>query len=156
MTPFISLEAKSLKQLGQLAVDHIGECVGIRWQPCTTGSYRRAAIYFRYRDAARTFAHLARRQGFFAFDPQSTYHRLNSQGDPISHPYEPVAFRGFRVIALVQPDPRNANGWRQAPAYRDQGATGGWGVITERERQPSTSYRGQREPDAPLEQWLEA
>ena len=156
MISTVRLEAKSLKQLGQLAIDHVGECVGVRWHPTGSRGYRRAAVYFRYRDAARAFARLARREGFLAADPNTTYYRLNDRGDPISHPYEPVTWSGFRVLALVQPDKRNPAGWRPAPAYRDQAATRVWGVITERERQPRNDYRRQHEADAPLEQWLEA
>lgn len=156
MISTVRLEAKSLKQLGQLAIDHVGECVGVRWQATDSRGYRRAAVYFRYRDAARAFARLARREGFLAADPNTIYYRLNDKGDPISHPYEPVAWSGFRVLALVQPDPRNMEGWRLAPPYREQPATRAWGAVTERERTKRSDFRRQREADAPLEQWLEA
>jgi hypothetical protein len=156
MTITVRLDARSLKQLGQLATDHVGECVVVRWQPIGNQGHRRAAVYFRYRDAARAFARLARSNGFLATDPDRTYYRLNDRGDPISHPYEPVAYQGFRVLALVQPDPRNPNGWRPAPPYRDQAATRAWGIAPESKRKPRSDYRRQREADAPLEQWLEA
>jgi hypothetical protein len=154
MTISVRLDARSLKQLGLLATDLVGECVGVRWQPIGSQSHRRAAVYFRYRDAARAFARLARRQGFLAIDPDRAYYRLNDHGDPISHPYEPVTYQGFRVLALVQPDPRNPEGWRPAPPYRDQAATRAWGILPERKGR--SDYRRQREADAPLEQWLEA
>jgi hypothetical protein len=156
MTISVRLDARSLKQFGQLAIDLVGECVGVRWQPIGSQGHRRAAVYFRYRDAAKSFARLARRHGFLATDPDRTYYRLNEHGDPISHPYEPVAYQGFRVLALVQPDPRNPSGWRPAPPYRDQAATRAWGVLPERQRKGRSDYRRQREADAPLEQWLEA
>ena len=156
MVTSVRLDARSLKQLGQLAIDQVGECVGVRWQPTGSQGYRRAAVYFRYRDAARAFARLARREGFLAADPNTTYYRLNDRGGPITHPYEPVAYSGFRVLALVQPDPRNPAGWRPAPAYCEQPAVQAWGIITERERKGRNDYRRQHEADAPLEQWLEA
>jgi hypothetical protein len=156
MTITVRLDARSLKRLGQLAIDHIGECVGVRWQPIGNQGHRRTSVYLRYRDAASSFARLARRQGFLAADPDRAYERLNEHGDPISHPYEPVAYQGFRVLALVQPDPRNPQGWRPAPPYRDQAATRTWGILPERERKGRSDYRRQHEADAPLEQWLEA
>jgi hypothetical protein len=156
MTITVRLDARSLRQLGQLATDRVGECVGVRWQPIGSQGHRRAAVYFRYLDAARAFARLARRHGFLAVDPDRSYYRLNEHGDPISHPYEPVTYQGFQVLALVQPDLRNPDGWRQAPPYRDQAATRAWGILPERERKIRSGYRRQREADAPLEQWLEA
>ncbi|MBC8075242.1 MAG: hypothetical protein H7Y32_04130 [Chloroflexales bacterium] len=35
-----------------LAIEQVGECVGVRWQPTGSRGYRRATIYFRYRNAA--------------------------------------------------------------------------------------------------------
>ena len=46
MISTVCLEAKSLKQLGQLAIDNVGECVGIRWQLTGSQGYRRAAVYY--------------------------------------------------------------------------------------------------------------
>src|SRR5215207_2981082 len=63
--------------------------------------HRSAQVYFRYLDAAASFARLARREGFLAADPDRSYYRLNDYGGPISHPYEPVTYQGFRVLALV-------------------------------------------------------
>ena len=151
MSSYVTLQAKSLKHLGQLAIEQVGECVGIRWWP--TRAYRGAAVYFRYLDAARAFARIARRRGFIVCNPAGAYERLNERGELSVHPNEPIAFRGFPVLALVQADAHQSQGWRRAPAFCDQPATRTWGVITERERQQQATHRLQREADAPLEHW---
>ena len=92
MSSFVTLQAKSLKALGQLAIEQIGECVGIRWQQTDSRGYRRAWIYFRYLDAARVFARTARRHGFMVADPSGVRERLNERGERSVHPNEPICY----------------------------------------------------------------
>lgn len=150
------LPSNSLKMIGTLAIEQVGEVVGIRWRQVGTEGMRSARVYFRYLDAARAFAKAARRVGVLAFDPMGSYQRLNETGDPVIHLYEPVAYRGFAVHVMLTADAKHPSGWQQAPPFREQPATQHFGQLSKQERAYTDAYRQQREAEAPMEDWYDA
>ena len=149
------LPSNSLRAVGTLAIEQVGEVVGIRWRQVGTQGRRSASVYFRYLDAAYAFAKAARRVGVLAFDPTGTYQRLNEAGDPVTHRYEPASYRGFAVLVMLTADGKHPSGWRQAPPFREQPATQQFGQLSKREQAQTEAHRQQREADAPLEDWYD-
>ena len=109
----------TLKQLGSIATDEVGDCIGFRWyRPQTT--YRRiVCCYFRSRWAAQQFIRAARRQSCQVFS-SVVRERIDAQGQVVDDERKPAFYRVWRATAVAIPDPDRRTGWEKAPAFRDQ------------------------------------
>lgn len=112
---------RTLKELGNLAVDEIGFCVGIYWKSVTgrrvpegmiSPNCRLAYVLFTGFDPARRFHQLLTRQGVERLPSKSV--RLMS----VEH--DGQRLRGVAVVVVVSPDRDHATGLRRAPACDNQ------------------------------------
>ena len=164
----------TLKQLGSIATDEVGDCIGFRWyRPPTT--YRRiVCCYFRSRWAAQQFVRAARRHRCLIFS-SVVPERIDAQGQVVDDARKPAFYRVWRATAVAIPDPNHRAGWRKAPPFRDQpgsqrlsdgrrkGSREWWeheagdGAAEERDRfdEPDESGRVEIEIDDELERDLE-
>ena len=109
----------TLKQLGSIATDEVGDCIGFRWyRPRAT--YRRiVCCYFRSRWAAQQFIRAARRHRCLVFS-SVVRERIDVQGQIVDDARKPAFYRAWRATAVAIPDPNHRTGWQKAPTFRDQ------------------------------------
>ena len=136
----------TLKQLGQLATDLIGDCVGIRWRTLPNGTGRLAHILFRSRWSARRFVQALQRCRIWCLPADAICFKWLRDDDG-------RYYYGWAVTAVVKADPKSVVGLKAAPPARFQPGTLLSLSVGEQERKEG--YRQQREPDAPSERWAD-
>jgi len=141
----VKITTPTLKQLGQLATDQIGDCVGMRWRPLPGSTGRLAHVLFRSRWSARRFVQALQRCHIWCLPAEAiTFKWLRDDGRD---------YCGWAVTAVVQADRKNPSGFRAAPPARFQPGT--LLSLSVGDRAPHEGYRQQREPDAPTEGWAD-
>lgn len=112
---------RTLKELGNLAVDEIGFCVGIYWKSVTgrrvpegmiSPNCRLAYVLFTGFAPARRFHQLLTRQGVERL-PHTSIRLMSVE-------YDGLRLRGIAVVAIVSPDREHASGLRRAPTCDEQ------------------------------------
>ena len=99
----MSFVTPTLKELGLLATDLIGDCVGMRWQSLPGGRYRFVHVLFRSGWSARRFVRALRRRHIWCLPEAAVnFKRLRDEND--------VEYVGWAATAIVKPDPAFPNG----------------------------------------------
>ena len=141
----MTIVTPTLKQLGLLATDLIGDCVGIHWRTLPNGTGRLVHVLFRSRWSARRFVTALQRCHIWCLPTSAiAFKWLRDDGRD---------YCGWVVTAVVQPDPKRPTGFKAAPPARFQPGT--LRSLSVGQRDTQAGYRQQREPDAPIERWAD-
>ena len=142
----MSFVTPTLKELGLLATDLIGDCVGMRWQSLPGGRYRFVHVLFRSRWSARRFVRALRRCHIWCLPEAAvSFKRVRDEND--------IEYVGWAATAIAKPNPAFLSGWKAAPEARFQPGT--LLSLSVGDREQHEGYRQQREPDAPTERWAD-